>query len=184
MDLKKHLKLRTIINELNESFDFNNINANEFTKISDEEYESNNLSVEFQEVGIWDLNLPAKFTDANQCYNVLYKVDGFDSQAYKTNYKEFISILKTVKEIVEDFIKNNEPDILVIIAADRGGEVKVDNMKDKVYRAIIAKHIPHGYASFTSDSPIKGSTLNGVVLHRLLTFESITYKTGKRKTGR
>lgn len=180
MDLKKYMKLRTIYNEINEAFDFENIQTNQFTKIDDYNYESDNLTVEFQEVGIWDLDLPRRFSDANSCYNVLYKIDGKDSRAYKTDYKELIKILKTVKEIIEDFIKDNQPDILVIVAADRYGEIAVDSTKHKIYQMAISKNLPSGYGVLRDLTPIKGSGLEGIVLYRGMTFESITYRTGKR----
>lgn len=161
------LKLAEIYKEIQESFDFNKIEEKPFSKINSTEYKSSDstLKVEFQEIPKSILH--KKYHNADGCYNVLFTIDDIQTQAKKTDYSEFISILKTVKLVTEDFIQNEHPQILVFLSIDKmGSGLITDPQKDRLYKYAITKNLPSGYGIDYDIKPYESLNMTGIVLFR------------------
>ena len=88
------------------------------------------------------LNLPTK---RRATYNVSYDVNGEQSQYSKTTYKQLIRILKTVSNIIIDFVKDKDTvEALGFLAANKDPQKLIthtDSQKSAIYKAIIVKSI-------------------------------------------
>ena len=88
------------------------------------------------------LNLPTK---RRNTFNVSYEVNGYQSQYKKTTYKQLLRILKTVSDIVKNFIKdNNTVEALSFLAANKDPQKLIthtDPQKSAIYKSIIVKNI-------------------------------------------
>ena len=88
------------------------------------------------------LNLPTK---RRNTFNVSYDVNGYQSQFKKTTYKQLLRILKTVSDIVKNFIKdNNTLEALTFLAANKNMNKLIthtDPQKSAIYKSIIVKNI-------------------------------------------
>jgi hypothetical protein len=88
------------------------------------------------------LNLPTK---RRNTYNVSYDVNGEQSQYKKTTYKQLIRILKTVSDIVVDFVKDKGTvEALGFLATNKDPQKLIthtDPQKSAIYKAIIVKSI-------------------------------------------
>jgi hypothetical protein len=70
------------------------------------------------------------------------------------------------KDAVLDFIKNKNPDVLIFVSMDRGGDLKNDDTKTKLYKYALAKNIPSGYKLETDLKLFDGYDLEGMILYK------------------
>ena len=88
------------------------------------------------------LNIP---TSRFKTFNVSYDVNGEQSQYKKTTYNQLIKILKTVSNIIIDFVKNKETvEALAFLAANKDPQKLIthtDPQKSAIYKSIIIKNI-------------------------------------------
>ncbi len=87
-----------------------------------------------------------KKPEHSSMYNFGYGIDGLDTQAKKTNYKELLEILLTVMEYLRKFIEKNKPFAVTIVATDKKGGPSADLQKKLIYDRMISNNIPKGYA--------------------------------------
>jgi hypothetical protein len=140
------LEMRTeYLRILHEVGDLENVEAypyenNNFT--TDENWK---VKVDFDVVPFTEfeqLNLPTK---RGNTYNVSYDVNGEQSQYKKTTYKQLIRILKTVSDIVVDFVKGKDTvEALGFLAANKDPQKLIthtDPQKSAIYKVIIVKSI-------------------------------------------
>lgn len=140
------LEMRTAyVNMLNEIGDLKNIESYPYEDNKFSTDENWTVKVDFDVIpfaSFEQLNLPTK---RRNTFNVSYTINGEQSQYVKTTYKELIKILKTVSDIVKDFIKNkNELEALVFLAANKDQQKLVthtDPQKSALYKLIITKTI-------------------------------------------
>lgn len=167
----KLFKFAKYYSELMEAFDFKNVVPVKLHKISSVDYANSDKSIRahFKEYDLEELdliNFPTQLKNIKSAYNVGFSVDGLDSQSYKTDYQEYISILAGVKDAVLDFIKNKNPDVLIFVSMDRGGDLKNDDTKTKLYKYALAKNIPSGYKLETDLKLFDGYDLEGMILYK------------------
>lgn len=163
--MSKVLQLIELYRKVQEAFDFENIEEKPIKKVSNVKYVSEDKSLEVVFQHIPEDTLHSRYMYAVDSYNVLFTVKDTDTQAYKTDYKEFISILKSVKTAVEDFIKNIEPDVLVFLSIDKMGTgMKTDPQKDRLYQYAIMKNLPSGYGADYDIHPYEGLKMKGIIL--------------------
>lgn len=166
-------KLGKLFSQIKEAFDFENIQAIDTKKVTNTKYKSIDGSLEVQfdvitELDIIDgiINIPRNIENVKSAFNVSYSVNEVDDQSYKTDYNEFISILKGVKQSIEDFIESNQPDLLILVSRHREGGFRTDPSKDKLYKHAILKNLPNGYNAEFDFEPFYGSDLKGIVLYK------------------
>jgi hypothetical protein len=63
-------------------------------------------------------------------------------------------------------IKNKNPDVLIFVSMDRGGDLKNDDTKTKLYKYALAKNIPSGYKLETDLKLFDGYDLEGMILYK------------------
>ena len=173
---------------LQEILDLKNIPACEYTKSSNTEYEFvlNDDIVhvtfdKFSECGVdpilnisgttdWYSDGLKYASNPDDLYNVGYTVNGTDIHAGKRSYKIFISIIKTVMEIVNDFVANNKPFGLFVSSINKETGEPNDRQKDIVYRALAGTHFPPGYIR-NEDVKVNydDAVYNGFMLYKRLT---------------
>jgi hypothetical protein len=112
------------------------------------------------------LHLPTK---RRNTYNVSYDINGDQSQYKKTTYKKLIKILKTISDIVIEFIKNKDTvEALCFLASNKDPRKLVthtDPQKSAIYKAIIIKKISKLDAEWKlREVEIGGSEFKGFVL--------------------
>ena len=112
------------------------------------------------------LNIPAK---RRNTYNVSYDVNGDQSQYKKTTYKQLIRILKTVSDIVVDFVKGKDTvEALGFLAANKDPQKLIthtDPQKSAIYKVIIVKSMSKlGSEWKLREVEIGGSEFKGFVL--------------------
>jgi hypothetical protein len=80
-------------------------------------------------------------------YSVGYDIEGDDTQTFKGDVKTLIRIIKTVSEIVKDFInkKQSHNPIFVMFATGKRGESYEDQQKLNLYRAVLTQNLPQGW---------------------------------------
>lgn len=98
--------------------------------------------LEYNNKDLEDLNLNTKFYHL-PIYNVGFKVEGVESQFSKTTTSEYLKILKTVTLIVNDFIKENNPNGLTFFAAnkDESKFLTTDPQKIMLYKLIVMNQL-------------------------------------------
>lgn len=122
------------------------------------------VNIYFQEYDIQDLKALNLNTNIYQppVYNVVFNVEGDEHQFIKTDLKEYLKIIKTVANVCEEFIKNNNINGLTFFAAskNRNELFKTDPQKSKFYKVIILKQltkIPNwGLVNLPLDDEFKG----------------------------
>lgn len=166
------LKLAELYSSIKESFDFENINPIKFNTVNDFKYisEDGDVELSFVSTEVDDnneiVNLPSNLKKAKNIYNVQYTVQGRDDQAYKTDYKEFISILKGIKICIEKFISKYKPDILLFVSYDKFGDFKTDVTKDKLYKFALLRNLPKGYNADFDVKVFSMMDLKGIMMYR------------------
>jgi hypothetical protein len=179
--------LKVLKEAINEAGDLGNIpgfkyhalgNIYLFIPSDSEDMDEDGLSVKVEfEVGEYDnedvakLNLPSNITK-DDIANVSYKVNGFDTQATKSNYKTLIRIIKTVSDITIDWLNRNKNiQALTIFAANKNAAKYIsaeDPQKDKLYQAIIIKNISKlpGNWNFTEISNPIVPSIKGIAIYK------------------
>jgi hypothetical protein len=130
---------------LKEVGDLENVEAYPYENNSFTTEENWKVKVDFDVVPFAEfeqLNLPTK---RRNTYNVSYDVNGEQSQYKKTTYKQLIRILKTVSNIVVDFVRGKDTvEALGFLAANKDPQKLIthtDSQKSAIYKAIIVKSI-------------------------------------------
>ena len=141
---------------LDEAFDFKNIDIRPITKINNKVYHFDiifdddpvDVYVDFIQIKPEDVKLIPLLESAQTIYNVAYAIgdEAISTQFKKSSLKIFIPILKTIVECINDFIDDNDPDILMFFAAGKYNKELNDLQKMNVYRSIADKHLPTNYA--------------------------------------
>jgi hypothetical protein len=101
--------------------------------------------------------------DRSLIYNVVYKIKKEESQYKQTGYKELIKIIKTIYEIIKEFINDKQPTGLTFFAANKNSDFilsKTDPQKGMLYKSILLKNIQNfpgwSYLDSDLDSDFKG----------------------------
>ena len=140
------IKLRILYEQLlKEVGDLENINPYPYSNNSFTTEQGWKVNVYFQKYDDEDLqalNINTKFYPS-PVYNVVFDVEGEESQFSKTTLEEYYKIIKTVAEICTDFIKENNPKGLTFLAANKDRNIlfKTDPQKSKFYKVIVLKHL-------------------------------------------
>lgn len=142
---------------LMEVLDFNNIKTFDYERITNDHYqfEVNDVEVDvkFDEF-LFDTNnfkvLPIiEPFNGKPLINVGYKFGGVETQFKKTDVKEFLPILKTIVEIVKEYVQKYDPFLISIFATSRENVLSTDATKLKIYKLLISKYHPEGYGIST-----------------------------------
>jgi len=151
VEVKSTFKLKRIIREIiKEVGDLKNTNSFQFNKENDYSYnfklsETNVCNVLFEDFiySEEDITFVKQLNDFGnwaklawedkEVFNVEYNIDEKTISAIQLNLKEYNQILITVLSIIEDFIKNKNPDLLFIGS--------LNYKKQKHFNAIIAHNI-------------------------------------------
>jgi hypothetical protein len=101
--------------------------------------------------------------DLSKIYNVVYNIEKEESQYKQTRYTELIKIIKTIYEIIKEFINDKQPTGLTFFAANKNSDFilsKTDPQKGMLYKSILLKNIQSfpgwGYLDSDLDSDFKG----------------------------
>lgn len=166
--MSKAYLISELYKQVQEAFDFENIEEKPIKKVGSTKYKSEDgeLVIEFQKVEYSDLNLGEKFIACTRIYNVLFTINSADDQSYKTNYEEFISILKSVKTSVLDFVQETNPDVLIFVSIDKKGNIQTDVQKDRLYKYAIMKNLPPGYGVQYDMQPFSFTSMKGIILYK------------------
>lgn len=148
-------KIKDIL--LMEILDFNNIPTFDYKKISNDHYqfEVNKTEVdvnfdEFQfDISIFKVLPLIEPFNGKPLNNVGYKFGGVETQFKKTDVKEFLPILKTIVEIVKEYVQRYDPFLISIFATSRENVLNTDVTKLKIYKLLISKYHPEGYGIST-----------------------------------
>lgn len=160
--------------------DLDNIKSFPYKKISVTEYQffdehENPVDVDFQKYDNWTIDhvnkvdFKSNILKHNVTYNVLYTLKGSQSQLYKSDYKTLVRILKTVLEIIKDFIsQNNEVEMLTFYAGNKDQNKLLsvtDPQKTNLYKAILLKNISQ-YPGWTFADTKNDTSFKGFVLYK------------------
>jgi len=173
--------LRIILEQIiKEVGDLDNIKPFSYKKINKLEYQFsdeklNPIYVDFQKYDdstIEYLNktdFKSDILKKDVTFNVLYTIKGNQSQLYKSDYKTLIKILKTVLEIISDFInQNKEVEMLTFYAGNKDQNKLLsttDPQKTNLYKVILLKNI-NKYPGWTYADTKNDSSFNGFVLYK------------------
>jgi hypothetical protein len=144
-------KLMNILNEIILEYgDLSNIESYPYDKISYNkysfiDYQGDITNVEFQSfAGIGIVTMPV--LQNKRGYNCVFKVEGESTQYKNIPLNQYNKILKTILEINNEFITNNNPDFMFYKGTSK---TSIDdpnfNTKDRIYFAIIKANTPLGY---------------------------------------
>lgn len=98
--------------------------------------------------------VPDRFKDSTEVYNVGYKVGGSEFQFKKSNVMVLLRILSTVVQIIKEFIRDNDPDLLYIEGS--GKELSGDiRQKSSLYDAFRWKQLDT-ISGYTTENRHKG----------------------------
>lgn len=140
------IKLKLILEKLaSEIGDLNNIESYSYNNNSFKTEDGWEVNVYFQlyndeELGI--LNLKDMLDSS--VYNVVYSVEGEQSQYQKSSLKTYFKIIKTVFNIFKDFVKSRKVDGLTFFAASilkRPFLSVANSQKNKLYKAIVMNYL-------------------------------------------
>jgi len=168
--------LKNIIKEssIKEIGDLKNIQTYSYQKIKPNSYtfetEFGNVDVNFDEFFYkdWegfkvDYN---QYDYSGKVYNISYTIDDVTSQIEKTNYKELIKIMSTIRDIVEDFISSSSPYALLMFGIDKSGGVSSDKQKNSLYLLLASKHLPPNYRISKATIKDPGIEYKGYVMFK------------------
>ncbi len=166
------IKLKILLEQvLNEVGDLENIKPYKWDKISKNEYyfldkDNDEIYVNFNlydEEDIKFIKLSHHIKDTTKIYNVSYSLQGKQSQYKKEDYTSLLKIIKTVFDIVKDFISNEKPSGLTFFAGHKNDDFilsKTDPQKGKLYKTILLKNIQKfpgwSFADSNLDNDFKG----------------------------
>lgn len=170
--MKPQMVYPKLFKHLNELFDFENLKNIPFTKLGGDAY---NFEIEIngELVDVYvdfvrsddALKLPPTLSGANKIYNDAYAIsdDMVTSQYAISDQKTIIAMMKTVSEIIANFIEKNDPDILSFFAESTDGTDRGESKKLSMYKAVIDKQKPSGYV-ISPVSDVRGK--NGFMLYK------------------
>jgi hypothetical protein len=159
-----NIRLLSILNEvLNEVGDLQHVEPSPYSKSSESTYNfSVNLDGEdvpgevvFQSIDKYvhpnDLKVTSRIFrdnfsgDLSTIFNVGYQIGGKTTQYQKSDIKNLYIVMKTVVEIIKDFIKTNQPFGVVFFEDNKNSEVGIDKQKRLFNHAISKNHLPSNY---------------------------------------
>jgi len=114
---QKLLEIGQLVPPYQEAFDFEDRGHIFITIFKDNK--GNTIDVRFH-----------RFKQGSNSFEVEFVINGFSSQAFKTDTKHFFKIISTVVHAVNQFIKEHQPDQLHIEGFDKPGK---EGQKDKVW---------------------------------------------------
>ncbi len=134
------IKLKTLYEHLiREVGELENIDPHSFSQFSPNVYEfktDDGLNVE-----VW---FEENYIKHVLCWNVGYRLDGVESQLKKETYKYLIKVIKTVFDIIVDWVKNNpEVEHLSLFAGNKDESKSLshtDDQKHNLYKIIYLKN--------------------------------------------
>jgi hypothetical protein len=132
--------------------DLENITPYEWNKISKIKYnfldkDGDKIYVDFQLYDKNDLEsieFSSNIQDPTKVYNVSYSLQGKQSQYKKDDYVSLIKIIKTVFDILKDFITNESPSGITFFAGNKNEDFilsKTDPQKGRLYKTILLKNL-------------------------------------------
>lgn len=135
----------SLLNILNEVGDLEGVEAYPYSNSTFTTDQGWEVVVDFSviSVGLYEiLRIP---TNRDHTINVSYQVEGEDSQFEKTTYRQFIRILKTVSDIVLQYVKDHpKTEALVFFAANKDDQqvlTSTDPQKSTLYKTIVVKRL-------------------------------------------
>ncbi len=154
---------------LMEVLDFKNIQTFDYKKISNDHYQFKVneaiVDVLFDEfildIGQFEVVPLIEPFNGKPLINVGYKFGGVETQFKKTDIKSFLPILKTVVEIIKEYVKLHDPFLISVFATGRDNLDSSDPTKLKIYQLLISRFHPDGFG--ISKISLDGDT--GVLLY-------------------
>lgn len=140
------IKLKLLYERLlKEVGDFENIKTHSYSNNSFTTEQGWRVNVDFQKYNNEDLealSINTKFYPS-PIYNVVFSVEGVQSQFNKTSLHEYLRILKTVTQICSDFLKKNDPNGLIFFSAnkDESKFLTTDPQKSELYKLIVMQQL-------------------------------------------
>jgi len=117
----------------------------------------------FDKEDISALNFSSNIENLDKVYNVSYSVKGSESQYKKDDYFFLLKIIKTVYNIVKDFIINESPSGLMFFAGNKNEDFilsKTDPQKGMLYKSVLLKNLKNfpgwSFADSNLDDDFKG----------------------------
>jgi hypothetical protein len=161
----------SLLNILNEVGDLEGVEAYPYSNNTFTTDQGWQVTVELSVIPFGEfqlLNIPTKRPNT---INVEYTIEGEQSQYKKTTYKELIKILKTVTDIVLQYVKDNpKTEALVFFAANKDPQnllTKTDSQKSALYKTIVVKRLSQlGPNWKLKDVEIGGSDFSGFVIYK------------------
>lgn len=140
------IQLRILLEKvIKEVGDLENIKPYPYVNTSFTTEQGWKITTDFQPYKLEDLKTLGINIEYHQppIYNVVFQVEGVESQFTKTNTSEYLKILKTVTQICYDFIRKNDPNGLTFFAANKNDIdfMKSDPQKHKLYKLIVMKQL-------------------------------------------
>lgn len=142
---------REIVDEV---FDFNNVQTYKLKPTFEGwEFQSiiNGMEIPvyiyIQDTTIDRFDVPTKLRSAKNVVNFGFEIGNarISSQYTKSTYKDYIKILATVGEALDEYISIKHPDIVTFFSENKHGGQSVDSQKDNVYFKAIDRNKPSGY---------------------------------------
>lgn len=128
-----------------------NISPLPWTKVSSDRYtfkvdikgSMEDVTVYFQlmDDSIKHFCIPPRYVDLGVTYNVAYSVGGQDYQFAKTGLKTLLVIMSTIMDIVKDFVQDNSPAVLYILASEKMLGSGDNTQKSDLYHAFLKNSI-------------------------------------------
>lgn len=120
---------------LKEVGDLSNIAATKFKRVFPTMYTAT--------VGDENLNVSMQPGTFPKSYSCVFTINNNLNQAERTDFKFFMNVLKTVSDIVFDFINKKKPDVLYFTGNDKDSSFNGDNnnTKSKIYKKIIQQNL-------------------------------------------
>lgn len=153
------IKLLSLLSEnLMEYGDLKNIEPYSFVQKDSSNYtfdseEGSNVDVIFTkitELEVKHTKIP-KIIDKKKIssyFNLGYKVQGVESQAKKSDFKELLRIMKTITIVVDDFLGKNNGAALLVFEQNKNPKLRnYKGQKSLLYNAVITQNLPSGYTS-------------------------------------
>ena len=94
-----------------------------------------------------ELKLYPRLQNSKTIYNVTFAMGDWmvTHQLQKTNFKVLAYTMFGVTKCVVDFVKTNNPDLLVFFATSKDTTIRGEQQKLSMYKEIAKKHCPAGY---------------------------------------
>lgn len=176
---RRRISLFEIYQEIiDEVFDFNNVKKYklvpnhegwEFDAIVNNEQIP--VYIYIQDVNINRFDVPVKFRIAKSVVNFGFEIgkSRTTSQYAKSTYKDYIKILATVGQALDEYISSQHPEIITFFSESKHGGTAIDSQKDDVYFKAIDRNLPSGYEIDTIFDTIDKKV--GMMLYRRDSFK-------------